>query len=177
MNNAAWLGLIGLSALMTTTHRAEANPASASSDGIADLRCELRVPETVGARQRVFVTTELRNVGKRPIVVLRRDTPLEAMTSDVFQVEANEQAKEYVGPVAKRAAPLKDEFVVLKPGAGISHRLELERGYDVSAPADYFVSWSGALMHASVGTKIPESGSLEAHKVTCEPVHFERTAP
>jgi peptidyl-Lys metalloendopeptidase len=175
MTRAAWFGLIGSTTLMTM-HHAIANAQSASPDWMNDLRCELRVPEMVSPRQRVFVTTELRNVGKKPILVLRRNTPLEEMGSDVFQVEANEQAKEYNGPMAKRAAPSKEEFVVLKPGAGISYRVDLQRGYDVGAPGEYFVSWSGTLMHASLGTKIPDGGSLETHKIACEPVHFERTA-
>ena len=94
----------------------------------------MQLAETV-----VPVSFTLRNDGSATITVLRRQTPLEGILGDLFEVTFAGRRLEYRGRMVKRGPPTADEFVTLGPGSHAHATVDLAEGYDLSSPGRYRV--------------------------------------
>ena len=124
-------------------HPATGNTVSpAGSSALAGLVCVLTAPATVPLADAVVpVGFTLRNDGPEPVTVLRRQTPLEGILGDLFEVTLEGQRREYRGRMVKRGPPTADEFVTLAPGTHAHATVDLAEGYDLSSRGRYRVRY------------------------------------
>lgn len=92
----------------------------------------------------VPVTFTLRNEGDSSVRILARQTPLEGMLGDLFDVSLPGQRLDYRGPVVKRGPPTDAEHITLAPGGHTQATIDLLEGYDLGRAGDYTVRFNGA---------------------------------
>jgi len=114
--------------------------AADSSAKSPELICRLQSNSPVEAGQPVLVEFALINPAGRPVYVLRRHTPLEGIFDDIFRVRRDGKILPYIGPMLKRAAPKRDDYLAILPGDSLSNEVDLARAYDFSEPGEYTVS-------------------------------------
>jgi len=115
-------------------------PPPARSTGQAGLVCVVTAPASVQLSERVVpVGFALRNEGSAAITVLRRQTPLEGILGDLFEVTFEGRRLDYRGRMVKRGPPTADEFVTIAPGSLTQATIDLGEGYDLSSRGVYRV--------------------------------------
>jgi hypothetical protein len=166
--------LLRVSAILVTfvSLTAGADGATAAMNTLKSLHCELSkaATSTDSAGDQFLLT--LHNLGKQPLWLLRRNTPLEPMLSDHLRVSRNGKMLTYIGPMAKRAAPTAQEYVQLAAGARIEQRFNVSRGYDIAPRGRYRIAWSGEFIDARVGTNAPTPDDLSPHRASCKALRF-----
>lgn len=148
---------------------------SAEAAALAELSCRLTMPVTLGRKEPAVPVLALRNNGKEPVAILKRNTPLEGWLADSLIVTRDDQPVPYIGAMAKRTPPTAEEYLHLKPGARRRFRVILQRGYDVSSPGRYQVRWQGELMDAQVGNSPVSLTPAQPRTVACNALTFTRT--
>lgn len=114
--------------------------APGRSTAPAGLTCVLAAPALAPLAEPVVpVSFTLRNDGSRTITVLRRQTPLEGILGDLFEVTLEGRRLEYRGRMVKRGPPTAGEFVTIGPGSLAHATVDLAAGYDLSSPGRYRV--------------------------------------
>lgn len=73
--------------------------------------------------------------------VLRWQTPLDGVDTDMFAVTLNGQPVEYVGRLVKRTAPREADYIELKPGEARSVEVDLSAYYDMRKNGQYVVQY------------------------------------
>lgn len=111
--------------------------AAPTPAGEGKLECVLSGPSKVGPGKPVELTFRLTNRTERPLYVLKWHTPLEGFRANFLTVTRDGSGVPYNGPMMKRAAPSKDDYATLAPGASVEARFNVSQAYDVSAPASY----------------------------------------
>jgi peptidyl-Lys metalloendopeptidase len=143
--NARRLALGLLLACATACTGADPSPAgnavsSAKTVARAGLVCVLTAPASVQLPEPVVpVGFTLRNDSSVAITVLRRQTPLEGILGDLFEVTVEGRRLEYRGKMVKRGSPTADEFVTIDPGLHAHATIDLAEGYDLASPGRYRV--------------------------------------
>jgi len=89
------------------------------------------------------------------VAVLRWHTPFEGYFSDLLEVTSKGQAVKYRGPLAKRADPGRDDYVVLEPGECRSETIDVARGYDLRRRGSYTVRWGRGIADIAPPAAIP----------------------
>ena len=163
-----------LAILVATLTGAPAAQTNQTMSALADVNCSLSMPAVLKPKARAQITVTIHNNGKSAVTLLRRNTPLEPLTSDALQIEHDGTRVPYAGPVAKRAIPSAREFFHLKPGMRHSYRLAMSQGYDTHAPGEYRVSWSGDVMHGANDLDVPKDGEFTPQKISCVSAQFRR---
>jgi hypothetical protein len=95
--------------------------------------------------QQVMVSFELRNGSTEAVWVLKWYTPLEGLKGRILRVRRDGTEIPYVGPMIKRGAPGREDYVLIPPSGRASSQFELSRFYDLSAPGDYRVEFVGRI--------------------------------
>jgi hypothetical protein len=121
----------------------EATPTRATPEFALD--CTLEVDETHSVGEPVTLKFVLHNRTDRPLYVLTWYTPLEGMAGDMFQVTRDGAKVPYLGMLAKRGDPAREEYVVIQPGEAASAQVDLRMGYDLSAQGSYQVKFTAGL--------------------------------
>jgi peptidyl-Lys metalloendopeptidase len=89
--------------------------------------------------------------------VLRWQTPFDGITSDLFTVERDGMAVDYVGPMYKRAAPQAKDYIELQPGTSRAVEVDLSAVYDMKAGGQYSIRYArdaqSALLEAERAAK------------------------
>jgi peptidyl-Lys metalloendopeptidase len=137
------------------------------------LTCRMSVPAKVIAGQRVPLVFEIHNQGAKALHVLTWNTPLEGMIGRPLDVTGPKGEVEYRGMMVKRGAPVAENYLHLKPHAKSRKTVDLAKGYDLSAPGKYKVSFTRNL-HDVTTAKVPRA--MEQHVATllsCKSVSFE----
>jgi len=147
---------------------------SADAAALAAVSCRLTMPVTLGRKEPAVPVLALRNSGKEPVAILKRNTPLEGWLADSLIVTRDDQSVPYVGAMAKRMPPTAEEYLLLKPGARRRFRVVLQRGYDVSLPGRYQVRWNGELMDAQMGNNPVNLTLAQPQTVACNVLTFTR---
>lgn len=142
---------------------------------LPELTCRLSMPTTLGRKEPAVALLALRNNGKQPAAILKRNTPLEGWLADSLIVTRDGQPVAYIGPMAKRMPPSAEEYLLLKPGARRRTRVLLQRGYDVSLPGKYLVRWKGELMDVQLGKAPVDLALSQSRTVACNVLAFMRT--
>ena len=146
----------------------------AEAAALAEVSCRLTMPVTLGRKEPAVPVLALRNGGKEPVAILKRNTPLEGWLADSLIVTRDDQPVAYIGAMAKRVPPTAEEYLRLKPGARRRFRVMLQRGYDVSLPGKYEVRWKGELMDAQMGNNPVSLALAQPQTVACTVLTFTR---
>ncbi|MES2755876.1 MAG: M35 family metallo-endopeptidase [Pseudomonadota bacterium] len=114
--------------------------AQAASNGIAvSISTE---KSTLGKFDAVVVNVTLTNSASVAQAVLTWHTPFGGEVEEpLFEVWRDGVKVPYLGARYKRPAPTADDYVLLKPGASLSARVELSALYDMSVTGDYTVRY------------------------------------
>lgn len=121
--------------------------------------------------QRLIFT--LTNESSAPINVLKWNTPLEGIKSDMFRVEGTAEPCAYLGRVYKRGLPRAEDYIAIQPGEDVSAEVDFLEAYDVSKAGNYRVVYKSdsvqvgyeepeMLMKNYMATMPPDEGEPEA---------------
>ena len=75
---------------------------------------------------------ELTNHTKKPVHILKWNTPLEGLKSDCLHVLKNGKKVAYDGRLVKRGQPQPKDFLLLEPGKSVSAKVNIAEGYNMS---------------------------------------------
>jgi len=75
---------------------------------------------------------ELTNHTKKPVHILKWNTPLEGLKSDCLHVLKNGKTVAYDGRLVKRGQPKPKDFLLLEPGKSVSAKVDIGEGYNMS---------------------------------------------
>jgi peptidyl-Lys metalloendopeptidase len=81
------------------------------------------------------------NESAAPVHVLRWQTPLDGIDSDLFDVRLDGASVAYVGRLVKRPAPQAADYIELKPGESRSVEVDLSAYYDMRKNGQYVVQY------------------------------------
>jgi len=87
------------------------------------------------------VRVTLRNDDSRELSVLRWQTPLQGVQSNVFDVLVDGKLAAYTGRLYKRPAPRPEDYLRIAAGSSVSVEVELSRYYDMSRTGEYSVRY------------------------------------
>ncbi len=94
----------------------------------------------------VYVRFTVRNSDSRAQNILLWNTPFGPdIDSNLFVVTRDGAPVAYLGALAKRGAPVAEDFARVPPGRSLSGRVELTSLYDMSQPGTYEISYRGAV--------------------------------
>lgn len=112
----------------------------ALADGIA---AKLQMSQnSYNDAQDVMVTVTLTNEEHVPVKVLKWYTAAEGVEESLFKVSADGEQRKYLGAHYKRQAPTHKDYIKLKAGESVSYDVELSSLYDMSATANYEISYN-----------------------------------
>lgn len=142
------------------------------------LSSKISIPNRQAPETPFTVTFELVNKEDSDIFVLKHDTPLEGLFSDCFEVTRDGVPVPYDGPLVKRAAPAKDDYLRIRPGEKVTAEVDLSSCYQVSVPGNYEVSFRGVLPSVEVQTdfraKLRSNDLSPSPKtISCRPAKFK----
>jgi peptidyl-Lys metalloendopeptidase len=83
----------------------------------------------------------IENDSAAPLHVLRWQTPLEGVDSDLFDVRLDGQPVRYLGRLVKRPAPQAADYVELAPGEARTVEVDLSAYYDMRKSGQYEVQY------------------------------------
>ena len=75
---------------------------------------------------------ELTNHTKKPVHILKWNTPLEGLKSDCLHVLKNGKAVAYDGRLVKRGQPKPEDFLTLAPGKSVSAKVDISEAYSLA---------------------------------------------
>jgi len=84
---------------------------------------------------------ELTNHTKKPVHILKWNTPLEGLKSDCLQVTKNGKTVPYDGKLVKRSPPKPRDFINLEPGKSIMAKTDVSEAYDLSGTGTVKVNY------------------------------------
>lgn len=140
------------------------------------IKCELSIATSLRAAQPAELVFTLANAGDDFVQVLNWQTPFEGIKAPMFTVERDGVEVEYRGPMLKRSAPRKQDYLMLKPGERRQVHINLSDAWDVDAAGDYSVTYSAHLFDVITGSALAPRGLEELQEVTpnCNTVTFTR---
>lgn len=146
-----WLvgGLVGFS-LLTGCGSPEEQAGNTELTAPEAVAGELAVSISAGtsamrASDAAAVTVTLTNVSGRSVRVLKRDTPVDGIKNELFNVTRDGAAVNYVGRHYKWAAPQAEDFLTLAPGESLTRTVDLASAYDLSVSGNYTVGYAEAI--------------------------------
>jgi peptidyl-Lys metalloendopeptidase len=107
------------------------------------------------AQDREILTFTLTNNSNESVSVLKWQTPLEGIRSDMFWVRKQEEIAVYLGRMVKRGAPKPEDYVTLDPRESISIDFDLAEVYDISKAGNYTVEFDSRIL--DLGTRKPKA--------------------
>jgi len=140
------------------------------------IQCELSIEKSLRNAQPAELVFTLTNTGADRIQVLNWQTPFEGIKAPMFTVVRDGAKVEYRGPMLKRGAPLKGDYLVLKPGERRQAKINLADAWDVAAPGAYTIKYSARLFDVIAGAASAPRSLDEFKEVTpnCNSVAFTR---
>ena len=98
-----------------------------------------------GASDDVHLRLTLANTGDQAAWVLRWQTPVDGVQGDLFAVTRDGEALAYLGPLYKRPAPTRQDYLQIPAGRSLSFDVELTALYDFSQPGEYSVQYRSGM--------------------------------
>lgn len=140
------------------------------------IECELSIAKSLRAAQAAELMFTLTNASEDAIQVLDWQTPFEGIKAPMFTVERDGMEIEYRGPMLKRSAPRKQDYLMLKPGERRQVKINLADAWSVDAPGDYTITYSAHLFDVIAGPGSAPRTIDEFREVTpnCNVVTFTR---
>ena len=147
------IALLGASVTACTGVKAAPNseaqhaPMSTAQTGKAvelleiELKATLEVPAELLSGEAVKLRFTLINNADTSLYVLKWYTPLEGLGGEIFRVERDGRVVPYKGPLAYRAVPTPDAYVLLDAGESVSAAVDLARAYDLTKAGEYTIGF------------------------------------
>lgn len=104
----------------------------------------------VGRSEAEVVRVTLRNDGAEDVSLLRWQTPLRGVESNLFDVRLDGDAVAYLGRLYKRPEPRSGDYLLLAPGASVTVEVDLSRYYDMSRTGEYSVGYRVPTIESNV---------------------------
>jgi hypothetical protein len=117
-------------------------PATAAAPPDGALQTQLSAADTFSDDQRVTIRLTFKNTSNEDLYLLAYETPLRGIERDLFVVELDGERMPYTGIVAFRAAPTKEDWIQLAPGAEISEVIDISAAYDTRRKGTYTVRYN-----------------------------------
>jgi peptidyl-Lys metalloendopeptidase len=109
------------------------------------IQCELSVAKLLQDAQPAELVFTLTNAGEGVVHVLNWQTPFEGIRAPMFTVLREGAEVEYRGPMLKRGAPRKEDYLTLKPGERQQAKINLAEAWDVDAAGKYTIQYAAHL--------------------------------
>jgi hypothetical protein len=140
------------------------------------IQCELSIAKLLRDAQPAELVFTLTNAGKEVVQVLNWQTPFEGIRAPMFTVLRDGTEVEYRGPMLKRGAPRKEDYLTLKPGERQQAKIDLAEAWDVEASGNYTVRYTAHLFDVIANPASAPRGLDEFNEVTpsCNSVAFTR---
>ena len=158
-------------------------PASSASPTRAGFQTELATVDAataLDAGQRVTVRLTFKNTSHEDLYILAYETPLRGFERDLFIVERDGERIPYMGIVAFRVGPTKEDWIRLAPGTEVSEVVDVSSAYDTSRGGTYTVRYNAVqqVYRGAAPSGLPDVGTQqqEAHRdfvgegVSSEPI-------
>ncbi|MFN7961734.1 MAG: M35 family metallo-endopeptidase [Thermoanaerobaculia bacterium] len=143
-----------------------AQSASAAGSLVSSLEA---VNGSVAAQDDILVRWSLTNNGSSTAYVLRYQTPLFGVESNLFVVALDGERVPYNGKLVKRAAPTAKDFLAVAPGETLSKVVELSSIYDFARAGEYSVQYrinlGETLRPAKLGSSQPYREDVLSNEV------------
>jgi len=107
----------------------------------ADLQAFLSAPDQVSLCDPIPIVFTVTNQSDRTLYLLKWYTPLEGIAGKIIQVARDGQELDYLGILAMRGDPTRDQYVTLEPGASASAEFDISEYFDFGQPGDYQVTF------------------------------------
>lgn len=91
------------------------------------------------------------NTGTEPVTLLKYQTPFYGVEADLFDVSLGASPVEYVGVLAKRGVPSKEDFMTLAPGETRTATIPLAKFYQFETTGQYVIEYDAVLQGAVHG--------------------------
>ncbi|MBN1210319.1 MAG: peptidase M35 [Myxococcaceae bacterium] len=144
-----WLvgGVVGFSLLSACGAPDEqidtADGQSAPEATAGDVAVSLSMGSTaLSARDDVQVTVTLTNVAGHPVKLLKRNTPVDGIKNELFNITRNGAAVQYIGRHYKWAAPEAGDFLTLGTGESLTRTVSLAGAYEFTETGSYSISYA-----------------------------------
>ena len=115
------------------------------------------------------IRVSMTNTGTEPVTLLKYQTPFYGVEADLFDVSLGASPVEYVGMLAKRGVPSKEDFMTLAPGETRTATVPLAKFYQFESTGQYVIEYD-AVLQGAVHGKSPIEKSAGA------PLHLESPA-
>ncbi|MET3134529.1 peptidyl-Lys metalloendopeptidase [Oxalobacteraceae bacterium GrIS 1.11] len=132
--------------------------AQAASNGVT----ATITPEknTLSSSDDVVLNVTISNTSTTPQSVLKYHTPLGGVQASLFDITRDGSPVQYIGRQYKRPAPTASDYIVLKPGASHTVRVELSALYDMRVTGDYSIRYHTSSLN--LFNSAPDSGARTA---------------
>lgn len=132
---------------------------------------KLRPCKEVG--DHIHVDFTIKNTSDNDLMILKWNTPLEGIKSDLFKILKGKYHVRYDGILIKRAAPTEDDYVKLKSGKSITSSVEITENYGINREGNYHIELRSVGLNYIV---IPK-GSKQKVKISEASNHFHLQTP
>ena len=113
----------------------------------------------------------LTNTSTESMLFLPWNTPWEGWKGRFLEVTLNGEKLEYQGPMIKRGAPQKSDFINLQPNQTLTNSLNLARVYELGT-GKYQISYTG-LLTAKSYEESEQSNTIQHFETNCPTLEFE----
>jgi len=100
----------------------------------------------------VLVTVNVTNTTRAAIPVLRWELPSDRAMNVPLRITRDGEPVAYTGALAKRAAPTKDDYVLIDAGATLTYTVELTGSFDLTRNGTYAIEYAGRAAPAGDAT-------------------------
>jgi len=148
--------------------------SSTDSEPSPSFRFRFTASDQYQVGQPVKIGFTLVNASRAPLWVLKWYTPLEGIWGKILLVTRDGATLPYQGPLAKRGAPRREDYVRVQASQSVSAEFDLSKVYDLTVPGSYRVEFVGHLHDvAREGEKLPRDPGLERRaEASGEPASF-----
>ena len=111
------------------------------------LAIDLSINESQLIDGKVMVESTVKNVSKESVKLLSYNTPLDSsVLGKIFEVKVGDQVEkkliQYIGIMAKRLPPGKDDYIEILPGQVVNQALDITKSYKFCRNMSYSVSFA-----------------------------------
>lgn len=117
---------------------------AAGAAGRVESRIDLAQTQ-FGTADDVRVRLTLSNSGDQAASMLRWQTPVDGVQGDLFEITRDGQRVAYLGPLYKRPAPTRADYLQIPAGRSLAFDVELTALYDFSQPGEYTVQYRSGI--------------------------------
>ena len=133
---------------------------AAAPGAAAGLSARLEADGFFGRAERAVVTVTLSNDTTRDLYLLRWQTPLAGLDTDLFLVTRDGEPVTYLGRLVKFGRPTAADYVRIPAGGSRSTRVDLGRYYDLSRSGEYAVQ-----LHMHLQATLRDGGPVKTSEL------------